>query len=503
MKRNTRTHRILLLVMLSLIINSGFGQVATPVGLSQTAFDSLVQKGFTQVVTGQSEVPTLTNYAAFAPADSKFTFNGFTNIGQYMAVSISASGGLIDDNVGGLFSGGRLNKNSDIKGRLHFRASAPSLRYDARDYQLLRKKVEKLNSEQRIKLATIYNNLDAIPIELRMFRLKIDTANRIIRKLVADSTGLARRGFNRCAGVSAEKCMREIMDSLTSANTAIIKERKQILQLQYKRDSLLFLDSLNSLSSIPNPSLRQRYLITTFGYGATTFRDSLREEIERANRKKILALEMGIPIPAWNISWFTIITHWNRQIYRTYGATLPFADQIKKHDFDAFNFGIEYNRFHSDRLFRRVNYSSVSLTRNKKINLDELSTSKVTDESTQSSGTINRKAATEYTVYTDSIEMYRSWDITGDFYQTIGSKMSMGFHLFGEAEIRDSGREVYAAGLGFFFGFNNKADKRVVNTELSLRFNDITDELDEDGISFYKQIDINLSIAVPLLFIRP
>lgn len=483
-------------------------QNPTPAGLTQQAFDSLVRKGFTQIATGQNDAPTLTNYAAFSPADGKFSFNGFVQPTNSLALSLTAAGGMIGDNIGGLFDGGKLNKNSDLSLRLHLRVDKPSAQYDSRHFEVLTKKLEHLTYEEQVKLDKAYQQLDAIPLELATLPLKIDSANAKIDTLKNRIRKLQTLGLPRCTTVTFYKCRLKLLDSIATLNALVLKETTSREKLKYRRDSLKYVDRLDQIPKnlsgtlvTHEDSLRWKLFIT-FGMGKNSLRDSLRNALQREYKMKALALEAAIPIPAWHISWITFVGNWNRKVYRTFDSTLPATDQIAKHDFNRLNFGVEFNMFHNDMQFKRSSFLNIGVLRKENINLEDLSTSKVIDELLTPVGLANRKSSTEYTVYTDSIEQYKLWNVYGNYYRTFGKKMSMGIHLFGDVELRDNDDVVCDAGIGYFFGFFNKDKKQIINTEVFIRFNDLTDEVDEDGISFFRQTQIGLSVAVPLLFIK-
>ncbi len=480
-------------------------QNVVPVGLSQNAFDSLIQKGFSQLATGQNEVPTLTSYAAFSPTDGKFSFNGFVQPTNALALSITATGGVIGENIGGLFDGGKLNKNSDLSLRLHLRGDRPSLQYDMRHYEMLRKKIGRLNYEQQGKLEKIYEQLNAIPLQLETIPLRIDSTTVKIDTLESRITRMQVRRFDNCGGGNFYKCRLKVLDSIASLNTLLAKETTSLKKLKYRHDSLGYVNRLDRIPKDLSTILATRedsVFYSVFGMGKNSLRDSLRNSLQREYSKKARALEVGIPIPAWNISWFTFIANWNRKVYRTFNSTLPIADQINKHDFNRFNFGVEFNKFYSDVQFKRSTFLNIGLVRKENINLEDLATSKVIDELIVPMGATNRKSSTEYTVYTDSIAQYKLWNLYGNYYKTLGKKMSMGVHLFGDVELRDNDEVVVDASVGYFFGFFNKDKKQIINTEVFIRFNDLTDEVDEEGVSFFRQTQIGLSIAVPLLLIK-
>lgn len=503
--------RIALVGMFVLNVQWSFCQTIrtalTSESLSKSTFDSLVRKGFNQIVSGQNDAPSLSNYAAFNPTDGKFSFNRFVNVIKRIAVNVGASGGLINENIGGLFDGGKVNNNTDLNLEFHFRIDKPKIFFDKRDFESYKIKLAALESEKKVKLLNLTKSLNEIDYRLKELKLRNAFADSVITALKKDSTEFFDGKFlKRCDTTKYVRCKKRFADSLFIVIKLLNKEHQEKLKRSSTRDSLANIKLIDGITKkrIDSGTLtaQEMLLAGVYGLGFQSLRDSLAKALDEEYEKKAAALEYQIPIPKWNATWFTLTGNWNRKAYRTYDADLTFLNQIQKKDFSAFNLGLELNNFHFDKLFRRASFLNIGFVKKKNINLADLSTSKVTDTDTASIGSIQRQAITVFTVYTDSIEQYEMWNLYLNFYKVLGRKMSNGIHFGVDSEFRDTDDNVIDALIGYFFGFNNRSDKRLLNTEVFIRFNDVTDEVDTDDLSFFKQTQIGLSIAIPILTVK-
>lgn len=503
--------RIVITIVFVFTLQWSFSQTVenalTTNSVSKSTFDSLVRKGFNRIVSGQNDAPSLSNYAAFNPTDGKFSFNGFANINKRFAVTLGASGGLINENIGGLFEGGKVNNNTDVNMKLHLRVDKPKIFFDGRDFETYKIKLAALEREKKIKLAALTGSLNELGYRLNELELRDAFSDSVVIALKKDSAEFFNGKFlKRCDTVKFVSCKKRFADSLFIVIKLLNKEYQEKLKRSSTRDSLTNVKLVDGISKerIKSGTLtdKEKILAGTYGLGFRSLRDSLRNQVDKEYEKKAAKLEYQIPIPRWNASWFTLISNWNRKSYRTYDAELPFASQIQKKEFSTFNFGLEFNNFHFDNLFRNASFLNIGLVKRKNINLGDLTASKVTDTDTASMGSIQRQAITEFNVYTDSIEQYNMWNLYVNFYKVLGKKMSNGVHFGIDTEFRDNDDTVIDGVIGYFFGFNNKSDKRLLNTEVFIRFNDLTDEVDIDDLSFFKQTQIGLSIAIPILTVK-
>ena len=501
-------YKFIFLVCLSVTHIYSIGQVRDTI--SKSSFDTLVIKAFTKIVSGQSDIPNLSNYAAFNPSDGKFTFNAYANMSSKSSLSLSASGGLIgnDNNIGSLFADGKVNSNTDIKLKFHFRLDKPSIQIDMVEMTKLNDKRILLNKDKMQALNKSRNGLNNLQIERTRTEYIVADLTQKNDSLSRDSTRL-RKDLYSCLNNFPRidtACVMKKLDTLKTVAAAIQANEEKMYSLNNQVDSLKKLASLDRL--IVDKNLRLLTLqdsldyILMINYGIKrSLRYTTDSLINKEYDDKIKELEKAVKIPAWDMTWLAITTNWNNKKYRTYTQALPFTEALKKQKFNTFNVGVEFNRFHFDELFKKASFLNIGLMRKKNNNLDDLTTTKLSSEDTVTFGVTTRTLTSSYDVYTDTVEVYKSWNLYANYYRMFGKNISSGIHLFSDIEFRQTHKTVLNAGAGYIFGFNNKADNRLLNTELFLCFVDLTSAIESERKKIWDHAQIGISIGLPFMIL--
>jgi len=498
-------YKFIFIVSLFSIHFNSIGQTSDTI--SKSSFDTLVLKSFTKIVTGQTDIPNLSNYAAFTPTDGKFTFNGYANISKRSAISLSASGGLIgnNNNIGSLFSDGKVSTNTDINCKLHFRLDKPTIQIDMIEMTKFTDKKNLMIKDRNLAIVKSNNSLNNLQIELSRTQLALRSSKQKNDSLVKDSTRIKVDLFS-CLKGKDTICAIKKLDTLKTVVTDIQSNQQKIYSLTNQIDSILKIARLDRL--IIDTSLKLKTLQDTLDYVLMvnygikkSFRYTMDSLINKEYDDKIKELEKNIKIPAWNMTWLTIGTNWNNKKYRTFTPSLLFDEQLKKQKFNAFNIGAEFNKFHFDELFRSASFLNVGIIRKKNNNLDDLTTTKLSDEDTITSGNTSRKLVSTYDVYTDSVEVFKLWNLYANYYWMFGKNISSGIHLFSDIEFRQTNQTVWNSGFGYIFGFNNKVDNRLMNTELFLKFVDITSTLESERKTLWDHAQMGISISFPFILL--
>jgi hypothetical protein len=239
-------------------------------------------------------------------------------------------------------------------------------------------------------------------------------------------------------------------------------------------------------------------LVVVYKLGNKTYREQLKKKIDNQYDVKISKIYTSTPLSELNITYMTIVYGVNRKSYRTYDPSLPFDSQISKGDFSGYRFGFELNHFHSSKTFDQYRFFNLGLLRRKDNNLADLTASKISDETEIINGTTTRKAGKEYSVYSSPIDIYEFWNLYIHYYYFFGKAFSSGIHISSDNQFRDNGKGILTGSLGYVFGFNNKKDNRTLNTELFLRFNDLTNELNMEHTSIWKRSQIGITFGLPI-----
>ncbi|MBL0200955.1 MAG: hypothetical protein IPP81_12735 [Chitinophagaceae bacterium] len=164
--------------------------------------------------------------------------------------------------------------------------------------------------------------------------------------------------------------------------------------------------------------------------------------------------------------------------------------------------GLQANFYTFYKPVQRARLLTVALLFKKTTNLEELTASKLTDEDTVVNGSIIRKSSTEYTVYTDPVEVYNTVQLPVDYYRFFGKQMQFGWHAFALADWRNTGKSIYDVGAGFIFGLNTAGAKRLFNVEIFAKYKDITKQIVDEDETGWKQLQFGLSVAIPFMIYK-
>lgn len=435
------------IVIIVYLLSSGFtvfGRQTDTLALPGPVFDTIIKRGFARVVTGENDAPGLANYISFNPSDGKFSMNVFKMFNTRVALSFTAAGGLLNDNIGVLFDDGKLNTNTDLGLRLHWQIGRPSVSFTAKDRILIEEKTKRLQFRKEAAIRSIELGLDTI-----------------VHRLYT-------------------------IDSLIKTNPG----PGLMAQLNNERDSLLFIRRLDNPTSAD---------LVIFGLGKDSYRKKLSDEVIESYDKEIFKLRTNIPLAGQTFKWITLITNWNRQSYRQYDSTVSMQERIKPKKMDAFNFGAEFTLLHYDAFLHHTHFLNIGVLKKRTNNLEDLSTSKVTDSRTIRDGEYERSISSEYNVYTDAIEKFNVINPYVNFYYLYDKNVSIGAHLFADAQFRNNDKQLVNAGAGVIYGFNNKKDNTVLNVELFLRFKDLTNIRDESQNRLWDHSQIGISFALPFI----
>ena len=196
---------------------------------------------------------------------------------------------------------------------------------------------------------------------------------------------------------------------------------------------------------------------------------------------KIYEVEMNRPIAGMRINWLSGIFNWNRVIYRTYYDSLSFSDALTKVKTPGLTIGLQANFYTFYKPVHRASLFNIALLFKKTNNLDELPTSKLTDEVTEINGTTVRKSSTEYTVFTDPVDTFNTFQLPVNYYRFFGKDLSFGWHVFALADWRNNGKDLTILALVLFLVLMPPVLNAFLILRFIMKYKDIKREIvDED-----------------------
>jgi hypothetical protein len=504
---NTRSpyHQLTIIIAgFTFFLSNAFGQNIQPI--PKSAFDTLTRQSFSRMVSGSTAAPNFQNYISFNPTDGKFTANGFFSIKERNAISVTASGGLIKDNVAVLFDGGDINTATDLSAKIHLRLDNKMLQLDMKELIPINDQRIKIETEKKQKKNQLIRDLNGIRFRINDLKAQRSILFLSLVKLRSDSI-IEKKKWDACSLVDTV-CSQSSGKALTKISEDIKKLVTDTVGVRQKIDSLEFIAALDRLKrkNIASFTTDEKRLYVIYGlgdkrWGCDPFRDQKLAEIDTIYNQKIISLYISkLPNKEIYISYLTIIGNVGRLAYRTYDSSFPFDSQIQKKDFTGYSYGLEFNRLQSSDLFKRYFFFNAGLLYKRTNNLADLSTTNITNDTNTSSGSVTRKVTTEYNVYTDPIVEFSLWNFYANYYRLATDGFGSGVHFFIDFQFRDSGKSIYNLGGGYIFGITNTKDKRLINIEPFLRFNDVSGSLDEKPTSLIQKSQIGISFGLPIYF---
>jgi hypothetical protein len=484
--------------------------------IGRRAADTLARQSFAKMVAGTEDITSIANYVTFVPTDGKFTLagnyffrtknkdsTGHKRPYEYFAVGFTGAGSVVGGNVATLFDQSKLATGTDLGLRFSWRLNRPNVGSIASETQVMEDKRTALIIDRDAKLSAARNDIALLPDQVQQKKWSIADTRSKLNKMVSDT--MAIRNDIKAATSIADK--RKAIDSLVAVKGKIFDAQQKIIIL--KNDSTM-LQELYDVASIKKGMLygqlpyRLDSLRLKYGMNPkVSYEDTIARKIIKAYDDKIFQVEIARPIQGIRLNWLSLIGNWNRRSYRTYTSTIPFDVAIVKNNFDGFTAGLQMNLYTFYKPVQKANLFNFALLIKKTNDLDDLTASKVNDETTVVNGSTTRKANTEYTVYTDPVDVYTTWQLPVNYYHFYGKDLNFGCHFFGAADWRNNGKSVYDLGAGYILGLNTAGSKRLFNIEMFITYKDLKRDLIKDKTdSKWKQLQVGLSVAIPFMIYK-
>lgn len=484
--------------------------------ISRKAADSITKNAFGKMVAGSEDVTSLANYVSFEPTDGEFKLSGnyFFQVpaknaankkrkSEYFAIGFNGSGSIVNGTVATLFESGKLNTGVDLGFKLSWKFNNHVVGSIASASIPMIEKRNALQNERDYKIDSARKAIALMNLKLIKDSAVLAETREKLKNTVADTIRF-NAIYQSC---NTDSCRVRLIDSILSVQDRLNTELYKIKGLV--KDSIQ-LREMYDASKI-DPSIRlmertEREQVLSANYGMSrrnvSFQDTIVNKIWKEYEDKIYEVEMARPVTGMRINWISAIFNWNRVVYRTYYDSLPFANALTKVKTPGHTVGLQANFYTFYKPVQRARLLTVALLFKKTTNLEELTASKLTDEDTVVNGSIIRKSSTEYTVYTDPVEVYNTVQLPVDYYRFFGKQMQFGWHAFALADWRNTGKSIYDVGAGFIFGLNTAGAKRLFNVEIFAKYKDITKQIVDEDETGWKQLQFGLSVAIPFMIYK-
>lgn len=484
-----------LLILLLISILDANSQTGISMPLKQEELNRVLNSTFNKLVTSNPNPGEIANYASLDPINASFSVKStlpvqpgrkrklkalsFENKLLYAPsrisyLSFSASGNLIDKNYGVLFSNSSLNSGVSLQAQYNFKIKDPHFSFFNDEWNDFAVKRDLLFKTYNNNLVEVQKKMNIVAIQQNRSLLELkQLSNQAKLKKSQVALDLAKKTIDSLGiGIKDRPGLADTLQTLVKDNTAILTD---INQTSYTMDSLdLITPAIDGHAGLKIEGLRKK----------------LKSDYD--------TLASKLQLQRISVTWFTILGGYSRKSYNTFNASLPFSSQIGKGKLDAFNFGIAINHLYQNRIKNRTWFLNASVSRLRNNNLVSLSTSTIdqVNKITNAAGDTVRTITNKHIVYTSPVKTFMLWNLSGHIYYLFG-KTPSGFHILPSVDFQSDGLTVMNFTAGYIISFKNTAkDQPVINSELYVRFNDITDT-GEKGNNFLKRNEIGISFTVP------
>lgn len=450
--------------------------------LNRPQWNKTLNSAFLSILGGKTDNSNIGNYASIDPTAGSFSFKGSIPIGNENTnnisyLSLSINGDLISDSYASLFTDTKLNTNTAIVAEWHIRLGKNHFIVDKAEIAQyafnkgvamqkmlygVSENIEEKQKVQRNLLLSKYQK-ENITSELAIIRVRTNSIEQIVDSLFLmypKASNQDKKAWTDSLSLYSKK-----MDSLKIDSTI----------LEFKVDSL-------------------HLLITDW----TNYAYTLNKKVQTEYDNKTKDLDTLISLKQVKFNWFTLIASTGKKNYYSFQDSLPFSEQVTKHNLSTWKLGIAWNYYNQSILSNHALYMNLVLVRMEDNNTYLLSTQKISEEKTikNAIGDSVRTIEQKYNVYTDSITNYLQWNVYANIYYLFGKRTS-GFHIFPSLYMPDGSKTYVNVGLGYVICFiNNKKDQPVINTEGYVQFNDVFNNLKLPG-KFWNRNEIGIRFSLP------
>jgi hypothetical protein len=486
---------LILLTAILLVEATAHSQVGIGMPLQRDEVYRVLNASFNKLLTGNPSAGEIANYASVDLSKALFSVKStipvhpghkktLKNMGieerltaqppKISYLSFAASGNLLDQNYGVIFSNSSLNAGISLQAQYNFKVTAPNFSFKNAEW-----------NEFRLKRSLLINTYhDAlIDAENKMNRVAL-LQNRSLLKLKELSNGVKLK-----KNQSAIDLVKKTIDSLGLA----ISDRTGLadtLQLLVKENAGILAEITQTTYAIDSLDLATPAIEALLGLK--------KEALEKKLKNDYDTLASKLQLQVIRVTWFTVLGGYTRKSFNTFSASLSFENQFGKGKLDAHNVGIAINHLFQDRIKNRTWFLNGSISHARNNNLASLSTSSIEQvkKITNGAGDTVRTISNKINAYTSLVTNFSFFNLTGHLYYLFG-KTPSGFHLLPSVDFQSNSLTVVNFTAGYIISFKNSPkDQTVINSELYVRFNDMTDA-NEKGNKFYKRNEIGISFTIP------
>ncbi len=441
--------------------------------VSQESLSKIIQNKFGQLALGEKDASVLSNYVAVDAQNGSVSFNTFLAFSKKIYLTTNISTG-INDNISVLFKGFKLNNNSSLDIRAHFRIGQMTrFLYSYKDKLELKEKLHGVDIESNYKQENVVNLriFNASRIEVDSFQLHV--LNKRVQKLEDElKNEIGSISYNaevddNTSSEKAEKC-RKLYDEILKIKHEYAGVKMRLDSLQYNTN--LLLDTIK-----------------------------LKESIAREALEKKKIIEVSAPWVGMHFFWITARINPIRKSFYQFHPGIAFEKQLTKEKSNFLRVGVEFSYYQwKKKVKSRTLYLNAGISYMEDNNLDDLSLIEYKDETTDVSGNTTRKTNSSYKAYKGEYKEFGVINTYVNFYQFFSNSNQTALHIFPDIDFREENVTLYNLGVGLVLSVKDKKnEKAIINAEPFFRLTDMADNI-ASGLSFFKRSEIGLRIGLPI-----
>jgi hypothetical protein len=416
--------------------------------LTRAQFSTIVKKEFKAVINSSGKTTT-GKYASADTKDGQLAFNTTWNFENGNMLSANAHG-RATDGIFSIFNQTKINNNVGFDFRYNFMMKKwSSLSYYDSELTRLSSRIKSSDEEYNLNLTTYSHYREMLDKKLALVDLELKDLSRQMDTKEISPTEKARIEYQ-----SAEKNL--------------------------QRDSIL----LKKQALYPDIVMQKNYKIKN----------------EKNRELAAEAFEYNAVFMQWLSIGGGILNNSFNQFDPTQ-ATLE--DQISKQNFTTWNLSAEWNIYNWHHYSRYTYFLQLGANFNIGDNFNELSKMDLTDTYQFGTSLISRTSTKKITAYKGD---YQTKILGGkvylEYYKFLWNN-NTAFHIYPEIILQKDRKNLYNAGVGFLYSFQNnnvKDNEAKLRTELYVNFTDLSDNL-HTGVNFAKRSEFGLRISFPISFL--
>jgi hypothetical protein len=421
-------------------------------------------KDFAKLLGASGDNVSIGSFASLDLVNPKFNFNGAVPIVRnddrkpISIISIGGQGSLDADNIAYVFSNRKKSSAGSITLAYHFGLRFENLMTGLggtslmllNEYTVEGKKSFSY-SQLQIKRADLGNQISKYQAEVENLNIRnIELSKRVValKNDIDNIKGWYYRNQTNAVDIKN-------LNEYTKQHGQAI-DSTSMNSIQIKKNEFL-IDSLKAEQSYISADIPRR------------------NSINQVTAVGISRARNDLFFYRYALKWWSLDFSYSRNKIFLYDSLAPYLQRISPKTFNLISAGFGRTYYRKDQLHQYTFLVKVGLSYSRAVNMEFYDTIPISEEvvSKDSLGTTTRKTVTNYSVYTDAIQVTDRVRLYGDAFLFLNNS-AIGLHIFPEFVSISPGGQMFNFGAGVVTSLRNqKKDVPLINLELFGKFHEI------------------------------